>query len=665
MARVAYGRSTTRVNTTSHPDDETSPVGTTEWNLDPEASGLLGFTKITATLDASDVLSTKDDSATFTNESGTSQAKQSTLIEVECNGTDVTGAVVKISLTDTNINDVVYLFKGTDGDTVTVTSHTGSFSANGQIKSLDGNSITLNDTGKPVSLMRRGNYWFEFGGGGGIAAGAVDTTELAAGAVTSAKIEDGAIMNVDINTNAVIANTKIAGLGTMSTQAANSVNIDGGAIDSTPIGATTPSTIAATTISASGAITGDVTGNADSATALATGRTIGSTGDITWTSGIFTGAANATGLAAITADVIVNADVKTDAEIAYSKLDLAGEILNTDLAGNIANTKLADNPLVYTNMVTPTADVPFGSQKITGLGDGTADSDAATKGQLNTAVASNITLKGGYNASTDDPHLDSGTRVTIAAGDHYVVTDAGTFYSEVLQAGDSLISTVASPTAFAQWIITNNNVVTPIVTANIANDAVTTVKIEDDAVTNDKIVGSIAQSKITSLTNDLGLKAALISPTFTGTVTADNLTATGTLTATLTGTATGLSAPLAVGSGGTTLTGYTAGDILYASSTTALAKLAKGTTEQTLKMNTAATAPEWVTVSAGGASTLVHQYTNTPLTAYAGTTDTTPTRYTSSGTGIREIYIKRIDASNEGVFTTIFKNGSTTEVQIA
>ena len=178
MARVAYGRNTTRVNTTSHPDDNTSPVGTNEWNSDPEASGLLGFTKITATLNASDVLSTKDDSATFTNESGSSQAKQSTLIQVECNGTDTTGAVVKIDITDTNINDIVYLFKATDGDTVTVTSHTGSFSANGQIKSLDGNSITLNDTGKPVSLMRRGNYWFEFGGGGGAADMAANTVKV-------------------------------------------------------------------------------------------------------------------------------------------------------------------------------------------------------------------------------------------------------------------------------------------------------------------------------------------------------------------------------------------------------------------------------------------------------------------------------------------------------
>tara|TARA_R110002074_G_scaffold19450_6_gene61912 strand:+ start:1588 stop:3099 length:1512 start_codon:yes stop_codon:yes gene_type:complete len=198
MARVAYGRSQTRVSTSSYPDDDSSPVGTNEWNLDPEASGLLGFTKITATLDSNGQLSTKDDSSAFTNESGASQAKQSTLIEVECNGSSTTDAVVKIDVTDTNENDIVYLFKGTDGDTVTVTSHSGSFSANGQIKSLDGGSITLNDAGKPVSLMRRGNYWFEFGGGGGVADGSIVTAKLADDAVTSAKIGDNAVNGTHI-----------------------------------------------------------------------------------------------------------------------------------------------------------------------------------------------------------------------------------------------------------------------------------------------------------------------------------------------------------------------------------------------------------------------------------------------------------------------------------
>jgi len=69
-----------------------------------------------------------------------------------------------------------------------------------------------------------------------------------------------------------------------------------------------------------GDVTGAVTGNADTATALATGRTVGMTGDITWTSASFTGSGNVTGTAAITADVIVNADINTGAGIVDTKL---------------------------------------------------------------------------------------------------------------------------------------------------------------------------------------------------------------------------------------------------------------------------------------------------------------------------------------------------------
>ena len=61
---------------------------------------------------------------------------------------------------------------------------------------------------------------------------------------------------------------------------------------------------------------------------------------------------------------------------------------------------------------------------------------------------------------------------------------------------------------------------------------------------------------------------------------------------------------LGVASGGTGLTGFTAGDLLYASGATTLVKLAKGTAGQTLKMNGGATAPTWETVSTPPATDL-------------------------------------------------------------
>jgi len=102
------------------------------------------------------------------------------------------------------------------------------------------------------------------------------------------------------------------------------------------------------------------------ATVLATGRTIGASGDIVWSSGSFNGSTNVSTVAAIGTGVIVNDDISGSA--------------------GIVNTKLATNPLLYPNMTAPSAAVAFNTQKLTGLADGVADSDAATKGQIDVAA---------------------------------------------------------------------------------------------------------------------------------------------------------------------------------------------------------------------------------------------------------------------------------------
>jgi hypothetical protein len=56
-----------------------------------------------------------------------------------------------------------------------------------------------------------------------------------------------------------------------------------------------------------------------------------------------------------------------------------------------------------------------------------------------------------------------------------------------------------------------------------------------------------------------------------------------------------LTGTVSVANGGTNITTFTPGDILYATSATELTKLPAGTAGQVLTMNTGATAPEWVT----------------------------------------------------------------------
>ena len=120
------------------------------------------------------------------------------------------------------------------------------------------------------------------------------------------------------------------------------------------------------------------------------------------------------------------------------------------------------------------------------------------------------------------------------------------------------------------------------------------------------------------------------------------------------------------------VTGGTAtGTMIYKSSGDWIALTSAGHGGKTLQMNSGATAPVWTTVAAAGATTL-HKYTaSTQTTVFTvsanaiaydvGTTVATQ----AAGAGQREVYIRKIDANNEGVFTIIHKNGALVEVQIA
>ena len=388
---------------------------------------------------------------------------------------------------------------------------------------------------------------------------------------------------------------------------------------------------------------------------------------------------------------IENADIKSSAAIAYSKLNLTGAVVDGDLAGSIANGKLATNPLLYSNMTAPTASVAFNSQKLTGLAAGVASTDAATKGQLDTAVSSDITLKGAYDASANSPNLDnSPTAGTILTGDHYVVSVAGTFYTESLQVGDSLISEVDNPSAITDWIITNSQIVTPIVTANIADEAVTEGKLYiSNAGNNGEFLSKQSGNNggLTWATVPAGYNAPTIGSTSIGsgatvttiaglTLSSPTLTtpalgtpASGTLTS-CTGLPIGGLVTTGTANNSTFLRGdgawstvdssplTTKGDVyVYGSANT---RIGVGSDGQVLKADSStATGLAWG--AGGGGATIVHTYTNTTDTTYAGTAST----FVTSGVADRDIYIKKIDANNEGVFTKIFKNGAAVEVQIA
>ena len=168
----------------------------------------------------------------------------------------------------------------------------------------------------------------------------VKTTDT--GTVTSTMITNNTIVDGDINSAAGISDTK---LGTISTalKVANSATTATSANTASAIVARDASgNFSATTVTA--ALIGpstSTTGNAATATALATPRAISLTGDVTATGVNFDGTAAIALTTAYNPGSIVDADVNASAAIAYSKLNLGSSIVSADIVdGTIVNADI-------------------------------------------------------------------------------------------------------------------------------------------------------------------------------------------------------------------------------------------------------------------------------------------------------------------------------------
>ena len=219
-----------------------------------------------------------------------------------------------------------------------------------------------------------------------------------------------AFSNIDIN-GGTIDGTSIgassADAGSFTTISSSgqstlaSVDINGGAVDGTVIGATTPSSVAATTVTASsgftGALQGQVTGNV---TGNVSGDLTGDvTGNVTANSGLSTfNNVTVNGTLDVTGTTIANVTDPSSAQEAATKnyvdtqvagvIDSAPGTLDTlnELAaalGDDANFSTTITNSIATKLPlsggTMSGAIAMGTNKITGLGDPTANQDAATK----------------------------------------------------------------------------------------------------------------------------------------------------------------------------------------------------------------------------------------------------------------------------------------------
>jgi hypothetical protein len=125
-------------------------------------------------------------------------------------------------------------------------------------------------------------------------------------------------------------------------------------------------------------------------------------------------------------DAVRQVDLEANATADRSRANHTG----TQLANTISNFDTQVRTSRLDQMAAPTAPVAMGSQKITGLADGTAATDGATKGQLDTAIAgltSGQVLKGAVRvAATANVNLSAPGAaidgVTLSNGDIFLAT---------------------------------------------------------------------------------------------------------------------------------------------------------------------------------------------------------------------------------------------------
>ena len=415
-------------------------------------------------------------------------------------------------------------------------------------------------------------------GATGAVVGTTNTQTLTNKTISAASNTISEIANANIAAAAAIADTK---LGTIST--ASKVQNSATTATSSNSGSAIVSRDASGNFSAgiiTAALTGNVTGNASTATTLATGRDFQITGDVEASAVSFNGSGNLTLNTSIANGVIVNADVNASAAIDKTKISGTaitaadtGTVTNTMLAGSIDNGKLATDPLARANhtgtqlaatvsdfdtqvrtnrldqMAAPTGSVSANSQKITNLATATTSTDAINKDYVDSKIG----------AADGIASLDAGGKVPaselpdIAISDTSVVVSEAAMLALTAEVGDIAVRTdvnktfilkTAGASTLANWqeLLTPTDAVTSVdgqtgvvdlsgEYVNVTGDTMSgnlamgtnkitglgTPTVSTDAATKDYVdTAAIAPSNLTGVITSVGPATSIASQTGTG-----------------------------------------------------------------------------------------------------------------------------------------------------